>query len=172
MKILILNGSPLAGGNTSFLVQAFEQGAQEAGHEVIVQHVGAQKVAGCLHCEYCHQAGHGKCIQQDDMQSLYPQINAADVIVFASPIYYFTLSAQLQAVIQRCYAINHPAKAKGAVLLLSSYSPDVYTGAIAQYRDMLHYMGLKDLGIITADNTTNKTPAKEAEVKVLTRSLT
>jgi len=87
--------------------------------------------------------------------------------VFASPIYYFTMSAQLQSVIHRFYAINAPEKAKYSALLLSSYSPNVYTGAISQYKDMISYMGMADKGIVTADNSTNKTPAKLAEAKAL-----
>ena len=117
-------------------------------------------------CNYCHGHG-GQCVQKDDMQEIYPLLQDAEMIVFASPIYYFTMSAQLQSVIQRFYAINHPPKAKYSALLLSSYSPDVYTGAIAQYKDMISYMGITDKDIVVADNSTNKTPAKLAEAKEL-----
>ena len=122
-------------------------------------------------CEYCHGAGNGKCVQKDDMQEIYPYLKDADMITFASPIYYFTMSAQLEAVIHRFYAINQPPKAKYAALLLSSYSPGVYTAAVAQYKDMIGYMGMTDKGIVTADNSTNKTPAKLAEAKKLGASL-
>ena len=105
------------------------------------------------------------------MQEIYPLVQDADMIVFASPIYYFIMSAQLEAVIHRFYAINSPAKAKYSALLLSSYSPNVYTGAIAQYKDMIRYMGMTDKGIVTADNSTNKTPAKLAEARALGESL-
>ena len=130
-----------------------------------------KKVNGCMSCGYCKGAGNGKCVQKDDMQEIYPLIQEADMITFASPIYYFTMSAQLESVIQRFYAINHPAKAKYTALLLSSYSPAVYTASIAQYKDMIGYMGMTDKGIITADNSTNKTPAKLAEAKELGASL-
>ena len=117
-------------------------------------------------CNFC-QRSNGQCVQKDDMQEIYPLLQDADMIVFASPIYYFTMSAQLQSVIHRFYAINAPEKAKHSALLLSSYSPNVYTGAIAQYKDMISYMGMADRGIVTADNSTNKTPAKLAEARAL-----
>ena len=167
MKILVLNGSPTRNGNTVALVNAFKEGAESKGHEVTVLDVAHKKVNGCLSCNYCHGAGNGKCVQKDDMQEIYPYLMEAEMITFASPIYYFTMSAQLEAVLQRFYAVNHPPKAKYTALLLSSYSPDVYTGAISQYKDMIGYMGMTDKGIVTADNSTNKTPAKLAEAKEL-----
>ena len=171
MKILILNGSPTRNGNTAALVEAFKEGAESKGHDVTILNVAHKKVGGCLSCGYCRNQGNGKCVQKDDMQDIYPFIQEADMITFASPIYYFTMSAQLQAVIQRFYAINHPAKAKYSALLLSSYSPEVYGGAINQYEDMIGYMGMTDRGIITADNSTNKTPSKLAEARELGASL-
>ncbi|MBP5533885.1 MAG: flavodoxin family protein [Alphaproteobacteria bacterium] len=170
MKILILNGSPTPNGNTAALAQAFKEGAESKGHEVTLLNVARKKVNGCLGCNYCH--GHNsQCVQKDDMQEIYPYLMDTEMIVFASPIYYFTMSAQLQSVIQRFYAINHPPKAKYSALLLSSYSPDVYNGSIAQYKDMIGYMGITDKGIVVADNSTNKTPAKLAEAKTLGASL-
>ncbi len=171
MKILVLNGSPTKNGNTVALVNAFKEGAESKGHEVTVLNVAHKKVNGCMACEYCHGAGNGKCVQKDDMQEIYPYLTDADMITFASPIYYFTMSAQLEAVIHRFYAINQPQKAKYTALLLSSYSPGVYTAAVAQYKDMIGYMGMTDKGIVTADNSTNKTPAKLEEAKKLGASL-
>jgi len=167
MKILVLNGSPTRDGNTVALVNAFKEGAETKGHEVTVLNIAHKKVNGCMACEYCHGAGNGKCVQKDDMQEIYPYLLDAEMIVFASPIYYFTMSAQLEAVIHRFYAINHPPKAKYSALLLSSYSPRVYTASVAQYKDMIGYMGIADKGIVTADNSTNKTPEKLAEARKL-----
>jgi len=171
MKILVLNGSPTIDGNTVALVRAFKEGAESKGHEVTVLNVAHKNVHGCMSCNYCHNQGNGHCVQKDDMQEIYPVLQEAEMIVFASPVYYFTMSAQLEAVIQRCYAINHPAKAKYSALLLSSHSPDVYAGAIGQYKDMIDYMGMTDKGIVTADASTNKTPEKLEEVKSLGASL-
>ena len=101
MKILVLNGSPTRNGNTVALVNAFKEGAESKGHEVTVLNIAHKKVNGCLSCGYCKGAGNGKCAQKDDMQEIYPYLMEAEMIVLASPIYYFTMSAQLQSVIQR-----------------------------------------------------------------------
>ena len=106
MKILILNGSPHRDGSTSEMADALKRGAEEAGHEVVSYNVAHMNIRGCMACEYCREKEKGTCCQKDDMQILYPEILSADMVVFASPIYYFTLSAQLQAVIHRTYAID------------------------------------------------------------------
>ena len=87
MKIVVLNGSPRVNGNTAAMTKAFAEGAAEAGHEVEIVPVAKLKIAGCLGCEYCHTKGGGKCVQKDDMRKLYPLLEEAEMIVFASPIY-------------------------------------------------------------------------------------
>ncbi len=101
MKILVLNGSPRKNGNTAALVEAFREGAESAGHEVKIWNVGSMKINGCLGCEYCHGAGAGKCVQNDDMQQIYPDMADAEMVVWASPIYYWSLSGQMQSCITR-----------------------------------------------------------------------
>ena len=96
------------------MADAFAEGAKEAGHEVKILHVGKMKINGCLGCEYCHTKGEGKCIQKDDMEKIMPAYLESVMIVFASPIYYFDMTAQLAAAIQRVYCIGKPAKAKKA----------------------------------------------------------
>lgn len=106
MKILVLNGSPRRNGNTVRLVSAFCKGATEAGNNVHIVNVASQKIHGCIACEYCHGAGNGTCVQQDDMQALYPLIREADMLVLASPIYYYTMTGQLISVLDRTYALG------------------------------------------------------------------
>ena len=134
MNVLILQGSPRANGNTAWMAEEFKKAAEAAGHKVTLVDVAHKKIAGCLACEYCHGKGNGTCVQKDDMQALSPLLAEADALVLASPIYYFGMSAQIQAPIQRVYNVNKPAKVKKMALLLSSYSPSVYDGATAQYR--------------------------------------
>ena len=95
MKILVLNGSPRPKGNTAALVEAFAAGARESGHQVHVIPVCRKRIAGCLACEYCHTKGNGRCIQQDDMQEVYPLLDEAEMLVLASPVYYHNFSGQL-----------------------------------------------------------------------------
>ncbi len=170
MKIAILNGSPKV-GNTAAMVNAFADGAKEAGHEVEILHVGKMKIGGCLACEYCHTKGEGKCVQKDDMEKVMPAYKEADMVVFASPIYYFDVTAQLSAAIQRVYAIGKPAKASKAALLLSSASPNPYDGAIATYKGILAFTGIEDAGIITAAGEENGSEAKMAEIRAFAKAL-
>lgn len=170
MKIAVLNGSPKI-GNTAAMVDAFVRGAEEAGHEVEVLHVGKMKIGGCLACEYCHGKGEGKCIQKDDMEKVMPAYLNADMIVYASPIYYFDVTAQLSAAMQRVYAIGKPARATKAAMLLSSASPNPYSGAIATYQNMVGYMGLEDKGIITAAGDENGSEIKLEEIRNFAKNL-
>ena len=170
MKITVLNGSPRK-ENTTALVDAFAEGAKEAGHEVEIIQVGRMKINGCLACEYCHGKGEGKCIQKDDMDKVIPAYLDSDMVVFASPIYYFGVTAQLAAAIQRVYCIGKPAKATKAALLLSSSSPNTYDGAIGTYKGICAFTGIEDAGIITVAGEENKSEAKLAEVRELAKNL-
>lgn len=170
MKIAILNGSPRK-QNTEAMVNAFAQGAKEAGHEVEILHVGRMNIAGCKGCEYCHTKGEGKCIQKDDMEKVLPAYVDSDMIVFASPVYYFGATAQLQAAIQRMYCIGKPQKAKKAALLLSSGSPDTGTGAIEMYKNMIGYLGIADAGICALAGGENKSEEKLTAIRDFAKSL-
>ena len=170
MKIAVLNGSPRK-ENTEAMVQAFCEGAKEAGHEVEVYHVGQMKIAGCLGCGYCHDKGEGNCIQKDDLEKIMPAYREADVVVFASPIYYFTLTAQMKAAIQRMYCIWKPLKAQKCAMLLSSGSPGVYDGAIAQFQSMMNFSKIEIAGIITAHGEENKSEAKMNEIREFAKGL-
>ena len=169
MKIAVLNGSPRR-ENTAAMIEAFRQGAEAAGHEVEVLHVGKMKINGCLACEYCHGKGEGKCIQKDDMEKVLPAYLESDMIVFASPIYYFAPTAQLEAAWQRVYCIGKPAGAGKAALLLSSAS-GAYDAAIAQYKAFTGFAGIRDMGICTATGEENKSEAKLAEIRAFAEKL-
>ena len=149
MKILVLNGSPRINGNTSKLVAGFVEGAKEKGHDIKVIQVGNKNIRGCMSCEYCHTKGNGKCAIQDDMQGIYPDIMEADMIVYASPVYYFSFTGQLQSAITRIYSINKPAKAKKSAMILTSYSPNVYRAMSEQYKYLCNYFGTEDMGVKT-----------------------
>ena len=170
MKIAVLNGSPRK-QNTAAMVDAFCEGAKEAGHEVEVLHVGKMKINGCMGCEYCHTKGEGKCIQKDDMDKVMPAYLDAEMVVYATPVYYFDMTAQLGAAIQRVYAIGKPAKATKAALLISSGSPNTGEGAIAAYKNMIGYMGIENAGIFTAAGNENKSEAKLAEIREFAKGL-
>ena len=171
MNILIFQGSPRANGNTTWMADEYKKAAEAAGHLVTLVNVSKKKIAGCLACEYCHGKGNGSCIQQDDMQEIYPLMAEAEVLVLAAPIYYFTLCAQIQAPIQRMYCVNAPAKVKKMALLMSSYSPGVYDGAKAEYRDICNYWKVEDSGIVTATIDEQKTDATKQKIIELVSNL-
>ena len=171
MNILILQGSSRANGNTAWMAEEYRKAAKSAGHKVTLIDVSHKKIAGCMACEYCHGKGNGACIQKDDMQELYPLLADADVLVLAAPIYYFTLSAQIQAPIQRIYNMNKPGKLRKTALLMSSYSLNVYDGAIGEYRGIINYWGVEDTGIVTAKIDEQKTDATRTKILQLVEKL-
>ena len=146
MKILILQASPRAKGNTAWMADVFKNAAEAAGHEVTLVNVSKKKIAGCLACEYCHNKGNGACIQKDDMQELYPLMNEAEVLVL-------------------------PAKVKKMALLMSSYSPGVYDGATAEFRDICNYWSVENMGAVTAKIDEQKTEETKQKVAALVGKL-
>lgn len=102
-KVLILSGSPRKGGNSDLLCDEFMRGAQEAGNEVEKIRVAAKKVAPCSACYYCRDHG-GECAHKDDMAEILQKMIDADVLVLASPVYFYSIDAQLKAVIDRTVA--------------------------------------------------------------------
>ena len=153
------------------MAEEYKKAAEAAGHKVTLVDVAHKKIAGCLACEYCHTKGNGACIQKDDMQELYPLMAEAEVLVLASPIYYFTMNSQIQAPIQRMYCVNAPAKVKKMALLVSSHSPGVYTGAIAEYKDICNYWQAEDSGIVTAKLDEQKTEETKAKIAQIVKNL-
>ena len=172
MKILVLNGSPRPKGNTAAMVEAFVTGAKENGHDIIVVNVCQKKIGGCLGCEYCHTVGNGQCVQKDDMREIYPILDAADMLVLASPIYYHSFSGQLQCTINRIYALDKPKNLKKAALILSSGDDDVYGGAMYEYENsFLGYLKLENMGVFTAFDKQNKSEEKLRELYEFGKSL-
>ena len=171
MNVLILQGSPRANGNTAWMAEEYRKAAEAAGHAVTLVDVSYKKIAGCLACEWCHGKGAGTCVQQDDMQELSPLLAEAEALVLASPIYYFGMSAQIQAPIQRVYNVGKPGKLRKMALLLSSASAGVYDSAVAQYKGMAAYWGVEDTGVVTAKADEQKTDATRASVAALAAKL-
>ncbi len=171
MKILVLTGSPRAKGNSAAMADAFIEGAKSAGHEVVRFDVAKMNINGCLGCEYCHTKGEGKCVQKDDMVQIYEHLADCDMIVFASAVYYWTLTAQLQAALHRFYAIGYPPKATKFAYLLSSGSPGVYDAIDSQLKSSFDFMKIDIVGRITANGDENGSPAKLEECRALGASL-
>lgn len=171
MRILILNGSARAHGNTSTLTAAFKKGAEEAGNDVVELPVGRMAIRGCLGCEYCHGRGHGECIIRDDEKEVKEEMKKADMLVLASPIYFFSPSAQLEAAIQRMHAEGIPDNIRESAMILTFGSPGVYEAAKAQYKAIFDYLGTRDRGIFTACGSESRFERKQKELEDFGRSL-
>ena len=149
-NILILSGSPRKGGNTDKLVSAFQEGALSAGKNVTLFRTADLNIGGCLACKHCF-SNNTVCIQKDDMEAILEVLRKADVVVFASPVYYFTVSAQLKLAIDRSYAVpSDKTTVKQGVLLLTcgDDTDEAAEGTILTYRQMLEYRKWEDAGVL------------------------
>ncbi len=102
MKILGIHGSPRKGGNSDLLLERALEGAREAGAEVSELRVRSLKMEGCRECGGCDETG--ECVIDDEMQRVYGLLKEADAVIAATPIFFYTVPAQLKAVIDRCQA--------------------------------------------------------------------
>jgi multimeric flavodoxin WrbA len=102
MKVLALNGSPRRGGNIELLLAEALRGATEQSGEVTSYHLNSLSLTPCQQCGACDNTG--SCIIADDMQAVHKDILSADRIIVASPIFFFSVSAQTKIVIDRCQA--------------------------------------------------------------------
>ena len=105
-KIVILNGSPRKNGNTSALVKAFTEGAEGAGHTVTEFFLDSMDIHGCKGCFGGHSKRECPCVQRDDMTKIYPAVKDSDVVVLATPLYYWNMSGQLRTAIDRLFALE------------------------------------------------------------------
>lgn len=101
-KVLILSGSPRKGGNSDILCDRFAAGATEAGHGVEKIRVAEKQIGYCRACYACREKG--ECVLRDDMGEVLQKMIEADVLVLASPVYFYSIDAQLKAVIDRTVA--------------------------------------------------------------------
>lgn len=150
-QIVILTGSKRKKGNTEKLVDAFSTGAKSTGKSVTIFQTANMSINGCTGCEYCLQHP-GKCALSDDMGKVLEALYKADVIVWASPVYYFSVTAQLKSAIDRTYPLQND-NVKKTVLLLTCADEDYDTaaGAIAIYERIVKYYKWDDKGIIIAN---------------------
>lgn len=148
-KVLVITGSPRQHGNSNTLAEQFMRGAQEAGHEVSRFDAGLSTVRGCTACNHCHM--NGPCIlDDDDFGSVRERIVAADAILFASPVYYYHISMQIKAVMDRFYAINgriHVRKRAAFLLTLANSDMERVQPIIDFFRrGLFDYLGWEYAG--------------------------
>ena len=151
MKILVLTGSPRKSGNSATLADNFIKGAKEAGHNVVRFDAAFRDVHPCIGCNKCGMDG--PCIFKDDFEFVREHIVDADAVVFATPMYYFGISSQLKAVIDRFYAINGKIHRPKKAVLLMTYANTAAAEAEPikkHYEVLLNYLGWQDAGQVIA----------------------
>ena len=150
MKIIVLMGSPNKNGSTSILMEQFKLGAEESGHavEVIdVCHADIHPCTGCVRCGY-----EGPCVQKDDVEDIRRTLLSADMVVFATPLYYYGMTAQLKTVIDRFCAYNSSLNSRHlkSALLAVAWNADDWTfdALEAHYKTLVRYINFEDKGMV------------------------
>ena len=158
MNVLILSGSPRKGGNTELLVEAFVKGASQK-HHVEVVSVHDYKVNPCMGCNACFMSKDNTCAQKDDMTMIYEKMAHADMLVIASPVYFYGLSAQLKGIIDRCHnPIRDTFHIKKTALLLvgAATLPELFDSILMQYLLCLNFFKFEDAGRVLVRGAKDK----------------
>lgn len=122
-KVIVLSASARKGGNSEMLCDEFIAGAKETGNQVEKIFLGNKIINYCIGCEYCTKNG-GKCIHNDDMGQILEKIIEADVIVMATPVYYYSMNGQMKTLIDRTVARNKEIKNKEFYFILAAADPN------------------------------------------------
>lgn len=150
MKITVLFASPNKNGSTAILVDHFKRGAEESGHTVEVLDVCKMNVHPCIGCVRCGYEG--PCVQKDDNEIIRRTLLDTDMVVFATPLYYYGMSAQLKTVIDRFCAYNSRLNSrhlKSALLTVAWNADDRTFGALeAHYKTLVRYINFNDMGMV------------------------
>jgi len=149
-RILVLTGSPRNGGNSDLMADAFIKGAQAAGHEVVKIKTDEKNVRGCKACYTCYSKG-GACSQNDDFNEIAPHLENADVVVMATPLYWYTFPAQLKAVIDKMFSLFVGKKnitGKECVIMACAEEHDIeaFEGLIRSWELILKLMNWAEKG--------------------------
>ena len=166
-RIVILAGSPRKYGNTDRLVDAFVRGAGEQS-EVEVISVHDYKVNPCLGCNSCFAREGNACVQQDDMALIYEKLRGADTLIIASPVYFYGLSAQLKAVIDRFHTPMRNGlslRRLGLILVGAATLPELFDAILTQYRLTLNFFHLEDAGSVLVRGAREKGEVSGADLE-------
>lgn len=158
-EIIILNGSPRKSGNTAALVKAFTEGAKEAGNTVTEFLLDKMNIHGCKGCFGGGKNPDSPCVQKDDMDKIYPVYKKADIVVLATPLYYWTISGQLKCAFDRLFAVaecdeNYANPKKQCALLMAA---EGYGFEETQYwyDNLEKHLGWKSIGKVLCGGVMN-----------------
>jgi multimeric flavodoxin WrbA len=176
-QVLVILGSPRKKGNSSVLATRISRGAKSAGAEVETVFLHALKISPCRGCDTCKKQDSRGCAVKDDMQEIYRKLIKADAWVIASPVYWFTMSAQTKIFMDRCYALTayaeKPFAGKRIAIAMSYGDVDPFgsgcVNALRTFQDAYRYTGSKIVGMVYGSATEageiadNKPLMREAE---------
>jgi len=176
-KIMIVLGSPRKKGNSAKLAELVAKGAKEGGAKVETFYLNGMNIKPCQACMKCQKENAKGCAIRDDMQSLYPKLREADGVVIASPVYWFTMSAQTKLFMDRCFALPAYAKApfagKRIAIAMSYADADPFVSgcvnALRTFQDAFNYTKSRIVGMIygsafgAGEIRANEALLKEAE---------
>ena len=158
-KIIVLNGAARKNGNTVKLVEAFADGAKSAGNQVSVFYLDDMNIHSCKGCLHAGRNSKSPCSQKDDMDQIYAKFEVADVVVFASPVYFWTITGPLKTVADRLYAelecLGYGGFPKQSVLLMTADGGD-YSQAVTWYRTYERNLRWKNLGEVLGKGKTKE----------------
>lgn len=137
MNILIISSSPRKDGNSEVLCERFAKGASEAGHTVEAISLREKSILPCLACYACMETH--SCIIRDDMGEVFQKLLAADVIVLASPVYFYSVSAQMKAMIDRCLVDYKSLRNKKFYYIITAADPqrEAAEGTLLAFRGFI-----------------------------------
>ena len=157
-KILLVMGSPRKEGNSATLAKQVIAGAEAVGAEVESFYLHEMNIQPCTACDACREERDKDCVIDDDMETLYPKLRQADALVIASPIYWFTVSAQTKLFMDRWYALGGPGeeyaafagKRIGIVLTYADVDPFASgaVNALRTFQDAFNYVGPEIIGMV------------------------
>jgi len=155
-KVLILMGSPRKTGNSAVLAEHLANGAMGVGAHVETLYIHGMDINPCTGCDECQGEDANGCVINDGMQDVYGKLREADSLIFASPIYWFSVTAQLKMVIDRIYAVGGGDKniftGKTLGVLLAYADSDPFTSgainALRMFQDISAYLGTVIAGAV------------------------
>ncbi len=162
-KVLIISSSPRKGGNSDLLCDRFALGAREAGHEVTKISLAGKIIGFCTACGICRESG--ICRQQDAVGPFLEEMMGADVIVLATPVYFYSMCAQLKALIDRTVAIYPKLTNKEFYFIMTMADTDegMFKGTVEALRGFLAcYDGSREMGMVQAMNVYEKGAVRES----------
>ena len=155
-KILVLLSSPRKRGNSNTLAKQIVKGAESEGAEVETIYLHGMKIAPCQSCYACQKPKSKGCAIDDEMQSIYPKLLESDTWVIASPVYWFTMSAQTKLFMDRCFALpayaKDPFADKRIAIAMSYGDTDPFNSgcvnALRTFQDAFRYAGATIVGMV------------------------